>query len=62
MSEKERFTKKDLSSPPQWMDKLIKRLCPDHLIEEVLGDLHERYEGAVNPQDRQKANRRYFKE
>ena len=34
---------KHQKSPPKWLDKLIAMICPEHLKEEVLGDLHERY-------------------
>ncbi len=29
--------------PPRWMDKLLEYCCAPHLLEEVMGDLHERY-------------------
>ena len=31
------------SFPPYWADKLLARLCPPELLEEMQGDLHERY-------------------
>lgn len=29
--------------PPRWMDRLLERFCASHLLEEVMGDLHERF-------------------
>ena len=29
--------------PPRWLDKLVERFCAPHLLEQVMGDLHERY-------------------
>jgi len=30
-------------SPPRWADRLLEWFCAPHLLEEVMGDLHERY-------------------
>ncbi|MEO9849539.1 MAG: FtsX-like permease family protein [Reichenbachiella sp.] len=29
--------------PPNWMDRLLVRLCPNDLLEEIQGDLHEAF-------------------
>lgn len=50
------------TNPPSWMDRFVSRLCPDHLLEEVMGDLHERYEFAIHKYGRKRANRRYLLE
>lgn len=31
------------TNPPRWLDKLLEYYCAPHLLEEVMGDLHERY-------------------
>jgi putative ABC transport system permease protein len=48
--------------PPRWLDKLVERLCAPHLLEEVLGDLHERYELKVKKLGEEKARKQYWKE
>lgn len=35
--------KRSYPPPPRWSDKLLERFCAPHLLEEVMGDLHERY-------------------
>jgi putative ABC transport system permease protein len=30
-------------TPPRWADRLLQRFCAPHLLEEVQGDLHERF-------------------
>ncbi len=30
-------------TPPRWLDRLVERFCDPELLEQVLGDLHERY-------------------
>ncbi|GAB2765811.1 ABC transporter permease [Rhabdobacter roseus] len=30
--------------PPRWADRLLERFCAPHLLEEIQGDLHERFE------------------
>lgn len=46
--------------PPRWPDWLVERLCPTHLLEEVLGDLHERYNLRVHRVGEAKAKRQYW--
>lgn len=31
------------SAPPRWMDRILKSFCSPDLLEEVMGDLHERF-------------------
>jgi putative ABC transport system permease protein len=50
------------SSPPRWPDKLVKVFCAPHLIEEVMGDLHERYSLKVQRLGEAKARRQYWRE
>ncbi|MEJ1238029.1 ABC transporter permease [Chryseolinea sp. T2] len=45
--------------PPRWLDRLITKYCPPHLLEEVLGDLHERYSMRVQRDGEPKARRQY---
>ena len=33
-----------LNKPPKWVDKLLVRLCPKDLLEEIQGDLHEAFQ------------------
>ena len=30
-------------TPPRWADRLLIWICPPHLLEELLGDLHEQF-------------------
>ena len=46
-------------TPPRWLDQLLERFCAPHLLEEVLGDLHERYALNVQRVGETKARRRY---
>ena len=48
--------------PPKWPDKLLQRFCAPHLLEEVLGDLHERYYRRVQQVGEAKARRLYYRE
>jgi len=50
------------STPPQWIDRLIRSLAADDKVEEIMGDLHERYELLVARLGEKKARRRYIKE
>ncbi|MDJ1470531.1 ABC transporter permease [Xanthocytophaga flava] len=49
-------------NPPLWMDRLLERFCAPHLLEEVQGDLHERYHLRVRKKGIRYANRLYFRE
>ncbi|MGB3587484.1 MAG: permease prefix domain 2-containing transporter, partial [Tunicatimonas sp.] len=48
--------------PPRWVDKLLERFCAPELLEEVLGDLHERYYMRVQREGEVKARRGYWRE
>ena len=48
--------------PPRWADRLLERFCAPHLLEEVLGDLHERYYLRVQRVGEVKANQQYWRE
>jgi putative ABC transport system permease protein len=52
----------DLFTPPHWPNKLLEWLCPDHLLEEVQGDLQERYNLRVQKLGVKKARQQYLKE
>lgn len=49
-------------TPPQWLDKLLEHFCAPHLLEEVLGDLHERYQLRAKRLGEAKARRQYLRE
>jgi len=48
--------------PPRWPTKLLERFCAPHLLEEVMGDLHERYYLRVLSMGEAKAKRKYWGE
>ena len=48
--------------PPKWVDKLLERFCAPELLEEVLGDLHERYYLKAQKEGEAKARRGYWRE
>jgi putative ABC transport system permease protein len=48
--------------PPKWLDKLLEWFCASHLLEEIQGDLHERYLLRLKKSGARKANRQYLKE
>ena len=50
----------DTSKPPRWADRLLEWFCASHLLEEVQGDLHERYVRDVQQLGVPAANRRYW--
>ncbi|HTF17830.1 MAG TPA: ABC transporter permease [Chryseolinea sp.] len=50
------------SPPPRWLDKLVERFCAPHLLDDVLGDLHERYNLQVRRLGETKARKRYWQE
>ena len=47
------------ATPPRWADRLLEWFCAPHLLEEVQGDLYERYLRDVQQQGVAKANRQY---
>ena len=55
-------TRERKSYPPRWLDKLVERFCAPHLLEEIMGDLHERYYRRVEKDGATKARRTYWKE
>jgi putative ABC transport system permease protein len=55
-------TKERMPLPPRWLDKLVERFCAPHLLEQVMGDLHERYHLRVERQGEAKARRTYWRE
>ncbi|GAB4017247.1 permease prefix domain 2-containing transporter [Spirosoma koreense] len=46
-------------TPPRWADRLLEWFCAPHLLEEVQGDLRERFEREVRQLGLAKARRRY---
>src|SRR3989337_2827714 len=48
--------------PPRWPDKVVEYFCAPHLLEEVMGDLHERYYLRVQKVGETKAKRQYWRE
>jgi predicted permease len=54
--------KEQKPQPPRWLDKLLERFCAPHLLEEVLGDLHERYYLRVQRLGEAKARKQYWGE
>ncbi|UZR97650.1 ABC transporter permease [Chondrinema litorale] len=51
-----------MNRPPKWIDKLLEYLCPSDLLEEVMGDLHERYTLRAKRVGENKANKQYLRE
>lgn len=45
--------------PPRWANGLLKLLCAPHLLEEIQGDLYERYDDDLAAFGRHEADRRY---
>ena len=54
--------KKKTYQPPRWADKLLQRFCSPELVEEILGDLHERYALRAQKVGEQKAKKQYVRE
>ncbi|GAB4018369.1 ABC transporter permease [Spirosoma koreense] len=48
------------NNPPRFADRLLTWFCAPHLVEEVLGDLHERYTLRVRQVGAARARRRYW--
>jgi len=55
-------TKERKPHPPRWLDKLVERFCAPHLLEQVMGDLHERYCRRAEREGEAKARRMYWRE
>lgn len=48
--------------PPVWADKLLSLICNPHLLESILGDLHEEFDYQVRRSGERKARLRYWRE
>jgi putative ABC transport system permease protein len=48
--------------PPRWLDKLVERFCAPHLLEQVMGDLHERYYRRAEREGEARARKMYWRE
>ncbi|MBA4053528.1 MAG: hypothetical protein C0490_02340 [Marivirga sp.] len=48
--------------PPRWLDMLVERFCAPHLLEQVLGDLHERFYRRVERVGEAQARKMYYRE
>ena len=48
--------------PPRWLDKLVERFCAPHLLEQVMGDLHERYYRRAEREGEAGARNMYWRE
>lgn len=48
------------SSPPSWAVRLLQRICPDDMIEEVEGDLHEAFLWRAKEKGHGYAKRKYI--
>ncbi|MGA0555197.1 permease prefix domain 2-containing transporter [Larkinella sp. VNQ87] len=46
--------------PPRWADRLLEAFCAPHLLEEIQGDLYERYERDVARAGVAQADRRFI--
>ncbi|MBC7919537.1 MAG: ABC transporter permease [Ferruginibacter sp.] len=50
---------RDRPLPPRWADRLLESFCAPHLLEEMQGDLHERFYQRVPTVGEKRARRRY---
>ncbi len=50
------------ADPPRWADRLLEWCCAPHLLEEVQGDLHERFYKRTLAFDARYAKRQYIRE
>jgi putative ABC transport system permease protein len=48
--------------PPTWADKLLSLVCASHLLESILGDLHEEFDYQAEKVGERKARLRYWRE
>ena len=46
--------------PPKWITRLLHLYCPDNLLEEIEGDLTEKYQQNASDKGRPAANRQYL--
>jgi putative ABC transport system permease protein len=47
-------------SPPQWVVRFLEKICPDHLFEEIEGDLLQRFQKDVKAYGLKIAKRRFL--
>lgn len=45
--------------PPYWAERFIERLAPEHLVEEIKGDLYEMFLNDIKRYNERKARQRY---
>src|SRR3954452_2849061 len=45
--------------PPRWADQLLEWFCASHLLEEIQGDLHERFHKRLKVWGVKEARRQY---
>jgi len=50
----------DQSSLPRWAERLLRALCPEHLYEEIEGDLLQHYNRKLKQEGKRSANRLLF--
>ncbi|WP_428656350.1 ABC transporter permease [Runella sp.] len=50
------------ATPPKWLDKWMEWCCAPHLREEVMGDLHERYQKRVRRLGERRARNLYWRD
>src|SRR5688572_30984546 len=48
--------------PPRWLDSLLEHFCAPHLLEQVMGDLHERFYRRIEREGVARARRMYWRE
>lgn len=48
--------------PPRWLDKLIEHFCAPHLLEQIIGDLHERFYRRLEREGEARARKMYLRE
>src|SRR5882762_5164861 len=53
-------SKEHVPVPPRWLDKLVERYCASDLLEQVMGDLHERYYLHIRKYGEKRTRRRYW--
>ncbi|GAB2592795.1 permease prefix domain 2-containing transporter [Spirosoma areae] len=51
-----------MKTPPRWADRLLEWFCAPHLLEEVQGDLHERFTRRVATLGAAEARRQFVRE
>ena len=56
------MSKEKKPQPPRWLDILVERFCAPHLLEQVMGDLHERFYLRAKREGEAKARKKYWRE